>query len=67
MGHKNLGKFINKVIDSDHVYNPIPIGKNASENKGFDYYIKSGDITAKTETLLKTHPEYLRYREYLDK
>ena len=63
MSNKNFAKFIENRVDPYHNYvvDEKLTNETSSDNKGFDYYIKSGDITAETETLLKSHPEYKKY------
>jgi hypothetical protein len=65
MSHDNLGKFINKAIDPDHIYSPIPIGKNSSANKGYKFYCNNGDISKEAQRLIEDHPEYIKYSEYM--
>lgn len=65
MSHENLGKFINKVVDPDHVYSPIPIGQNKSANKGYKFYCNNGDISKEAQGLIEDHPEYIKYSEYM--
>ena len=67
MSNKNFAKFIEDRVDPYHNYvvDEKLTNETSSDNKGFDYYIKSGDITTETETLLKSHPEYLKYSKYI--
>ena len=66
MSHDNLGKFINKVIDPGHIYRPISVGKNSSDNTGYEFYCSNGDISKEAQRLIDGHPEYIKYQRYLD-
>jgi len=66
MSHDNLGKFINKAIDPDHIYSPIPIGENPSANKGYKFYCNNGDISKEAQRLTEDHPEYMKYSKYMN-
>lgn len=65
MSHENLGKFINKVIDPEHVYMPMPIGENASSNKGFKHHVGSGEISKEVVDLVESCEKIKRYNEWL--
>ena len=65
MSHENLGKFINKVIDPEHIYMPMPIGKNDSDNKGFKHHVSSGEISKEVADLVESCEKIKRYNEWL--
>ena len=65
MSHENLGKFINKVIDPEHIYMPMPIGKNDSDNKGFKSHVNSGEISKEVADLVESCEKIKRYNEWL--
>ena len=65
MSHENLGKFINKVIDPEHIYMPMPIGKNDSDNKGFKHHVNSGEISKEVADLVESCEKIKRYNEWL--
>ena len=65
MSHENLGKFINKVVDPEHIYMPMPIGKNDSSNKGFKHHVGSGEISKEVVDLVESCEKIKRYNEWL--
>ena len=65
MNHENLGKFINKVIDPQHVYAPMPIGENPSNNKGFKHYVNTGEISKEVVDLVEGCEKIKRYDKWL--
>ena len=65
MSHENLGKFINKVIDPQHVYAPMPIGENPSNNKGFKHYVNTGEISKEVVDLVEGCEKIKRYDKWL--
>lgn len=60
---KNFKYFLKKYYS----HNYIPEDRvNTSQNKGFDYYLKMGEISPEVEEKMENDPEYKRYLRYLD-
>lgn len=50
----------------NHNYTPIE-PQNVSDNKGYEFYCKNGDISTESQNLIETSPEYLKYIQYMNK
>ena len=62
MNHNNFGHFCKNRLN--HSYTPREY-TNTSENKGYQVYLESGDISQSTNELLLASAEYNEYRNYL--
>ena len=60
---KNFGDFLDTYFM--HKYTPQE-KKNASKSKGYDYYYNNGDISTETHNTIINHPEFLKYKKYID-
>jgi hypothetical protein len=61
---ENFSYFLKKYFDHEYV----PTKKlNTSQNKGYEFYRKAGEISEDTHQLLVTQPEYIKCRKYIDK
>ena len=59
---KNFERFLKKYFLHDYV----PLEKmNTSQSKGYKHYCDNGNISKDTQHLIETHPEFLRYKQYL--
>ena len=65
MSHENLGRFINEVIDPEHIYSPMPIGENPSSNQGFEHYVGTGEISKEAVGLIEECQKIKDYNEWL--
>lgn len=63
MNDKNFGHFCEKYFGHDYIPQRR---RNESANKGYQFYRDSGEISDKTHEKLMIHPEYIRYKKYLD-
>tara|TARA_A100001201_G_scaffold116354_1_gene100001 strand:+ start:3843 stop:4580 length:738 start_codon:yes stop_codon:yes gene_type:complete len=59
---ENFASFLLK--NFSHIYTPTE-KLNTSENKGFKFYYDKGLISTKAKNLIESHPEYIKYSEYL--
>lgn len=62
---ENFEHFLNKYFNLK--YEPLKNRINTSSNKGYEYYRQNGDISESTHKLFIEHPEYIKYRTYLNK
>lgn len=64
INEKNLRQFFKEFFD--HSYFPMK-KLNVSSNMGYNFYRAIGEISDETHEKLVSHPEYTKYKEYLDK
>ena len=62
MSDENFGKFCKDILNFEY----FPINHiNTTQNKGYKYYLNSGEISSNTYQVLIDTPEFNEYKEYL--
>jgi hypothetical protein len=65
LNKQNLKNFFNDYLNLE--YAPIERQLNASSNKGYEHYKQTGEISEDTDRLINNHPEYIKYKTYLNR
>ena len=65
LNEQNLKDFFNDYLNLE--YTPIDRQLNVSSNKGYEHYKQTREISEDTDRLINNHPEYIKYKTYLNK